>query len=383
MRNLAPATNVPSEFAGVSRHFTQSRSYRDFTLSSVKTEEEAFLCLTELAFGGREVFRCPDCGHEGRHYLRAARKQWRCRECDAYFSPTSRTALHKRKIPCLKLVQAIILFCASSNGEAASQAAAILGVDPRTAWLLYSKLRECFVLTWDTAPMTGTVQADGGYFGGKPRRPNVRHRHESRAILSPTRGRKAAIDPTVTKWKMEPWNRKKLEKRRCVLAIREMAKDGEKGAGRTIIAVVPAESAKAVTPIIYSSVQRGSTVMTDSSNAYASLIVDFEHRVVNHSKEYSTPDGVNNNQAESFFSRLRRGEYGVFRAMRPDYLLDYCMEMAWREDMRRKSIATKARDIMTRIRLVGPSASFCGYYQGNRRQREWTKCPRPAPASTD
>lgn len=367
----------------MARHFTQSRSYRDFNLSAARTEGEAFLCLTELAFGGREVFACPACGETGKHYLRAARKQWRCRHCDAYFSPTSRTALHKRKISCLKLVQAIILFCAGSNGEAASQAAAILGVDPRTAWLLYSKLRECFVLTWDMSPMTGTVQADGGYFGGKPRRPNRRHKNESRAILSPTRGRKAAIDPTITKWKMEPWNRTKLEKRRCVLAIRELAKDGQKGAGRTVIAVIPAESNKHVTPIMFGAIERGSTVMTDNSNAYSTLIVDFDHRVVNHSKEYSTPDGVNNNQAESFFSRLRRGEYGVFRAMRPDYLLDYCMEMAWREDMRRRSMAEKIRDIMTRIRLCGPSPSFCGYYQGNRRLREWTRCPAPMPTALD
>jgi len=307
----------------VARHFTQSKSYRDFTLSKVRTEADAFLCLTELAFGHSEVFACPICHHNGRHYLRAARKQWRCRECDGYFSPTSQTALHKRKIPCLKLVQAIIMYCAGSNGEAASQAAAILGVDPRTAWLLFSKLRECFVLTWDTSPMEGTVQADGGYFGGKPRRPNRRHKNESKAIGSLTRGRKAAIDPTVKKWTIEPWNAVKLKKRRCVLAIRELSGGAKQGASRTIVAIVPGESFAAMQPIFARAVKPGSTLMTDSGPGYTSLIVSYDHRTVNHSKEYSTPEGINNNQAESFLARLRRSEYGVFRAMRPTYLLDY------------------------------------------------------------
>jgi transposase-like protein len=365
----------------VARHFTQSRSYRDFNLSAVRTEEEAFLCLTELAFGGRENFACPICSHEGKHYLRKARKQWRCQKCDGYFSPTSQTALHKRKIPCLKLVQAIILFCAGSNGEAASQAAAILGVDPRTSWLLFCKLRECFVLTWDTSPMEGTVQADGGYFGGKPRRPNRRHKHESPAIKSPTRGRKAAIDPTVNKWQMEPWNVEKLKKRRCVLAIRQLAEKRGQGSNRTVIAIVHGESYAAIQSVFAEAVKPGSRVMTDSGTGYMPLILNYELQTVNHSKEYSTMDGVNNNQAESYLARLRRGEYGVFRAMRPTYLLDYCIEMAWREDWRRRSIGEKVREIFKRVRQCGPSPSFCGYYQGHRRQTEWTRCPAPGSAS--
>ena len=34
-------------------------------------------------------------------------------------------------------------------------------------------------------------------------------------------------------------------------------------------------------------------------------------------------EGVNNNQAESFFSRLRRWKYGVSHGVRPTYLAMY------------------------------------------------------------
>lgn len=101
------------------------------------------------------------------------------------------------------------------------------------------------------------------------------------------------------------------------------------------------------------------------------LYTSFDLQMVNHSKEYSTSSGVNNNQAESFMSRLRRGEYGVFRGMRPNYFLDYCIEMCWREDYRRSTVRQRIQDIFKRVRQSGPSLSFAGYYQGTRRGLEW------------
>jgi len=49
-----------------------------------------------------------------------------------------------------------------------------------------------------------------------------------------------------------------------------------------------------------------------------------------------TDDGVNVNQAESFFSRLRRAEYGIHHRISGQYLYQYANEMAWREDRRRE-----------------------------------------------
>ena len=58
-------------------------------------------------------------------------------------------------------------------------------------------------------------------------------------------------------------------------------------------------------------------------------------RRVNHSAEYVSEDGASVNQAESFFSRLRRAEYGVHHRISGQYLYQYANEMAWREDNRR------------------------------------------------
>ena len=83
-----------------------------------------------------------------------------------------------------------------------------------------------------------------------------------------------------------------------------------------------------------------------------------------------TIDGVHNNHAESYFSRLRRSEYGVFHGMRPQYLIDYAHEMSWREDMRKYSLLQQLTNLITHVFSVGESVWWRGYSQGNRRNDE-------------
>jgi hypothetical protein len=59
-------------------------------------------------------------------------------------------------------------------------------------------------------------------------------------------------------------------------------------------------------------------------------------KLINHTEAYSM-DGACTNQAESFFSRLRRAEIGMHHHIAGPYLNAYADEMAWREDNRRRS----------------------------------------------
>jgi hypothetical protein len=54
-------------------------------------------------------------------------------------------------------------------------------------------------------------------------------------------------------------------------------------------------------------------------------------RRVNHSVEYKAEDGANVNQAESYFSRLRRAEIGQHHRISGHLLHQYANEAAWRE----------------------------------------------------
>jgi len=60
---------------------------------------------------------------------------------------------------------------------------------------------------------------------------------------------------------------------------------------------------------------------------------DEVHRV-NHSHEYKAEDGANVNQAESFFSRMRRAETGQHHRISGHLLHQYANEASWREDDR-------------------------------------------------
>lgn len=58
---------------------------------------------------------------------------------------------------------------------------------------------------------------------------------------------------------------------------------------------------------------------------------------VNHAKYYTAPDSSNTNQAESFFARFRRMQYGQTHRMSNLYMDRYANEAAYREDTRRIS----------------------------------------------
>ena len=86
-------------------------------------------------------------------------------------------------------------------------------------------------------------------------------------------------------------------------------------------------------------------------------------RRVNHSAEYVSEDGASVNQAESFFSRLRRAEYGVHHRISGKYLYQYANEMAWREDNRRISNGINFKFVTAAALRHPKSAVWAGYWQ--------------------
>ena len=83
---------------------------------------------------------------------------------------------------------------------------------------------------------------------------------------------------------------------------------------------------------------------------------------INHCEAYSL-DGACTNQAESFFSRLRRAEIGTHHHLAGPYIASYASEMAWREDHRRVSNGEQFL-MASRAALVHPvSRQWKGYWQ--------------------
>ena len=115
---------------------------------------------------------------------------------------------------------------------------------------------------------------------------------------------------------------------------------------------------------IKSRVAKGSIVYTDEATSWTSLHARFDVRQINHAEAYSFDD-VCTNQAESFFSRLRRGELGHHHHIAGPYLLVYAKEAAWRENNRRVSNGGQVRRVVTLAMASKPSVDFSGYWQRN------------------
>jgi hypothetical protein len=73
-------------------------------------------------------------------------------------------------------------------------------------------------------------------------------------------------------------------------------------------------------------------IITDELKSYRKPAAEFEggHATVNHSKGHYVNDGLHTNAAESYFSLLKRGHYGVFHHLSKKHLHRYCNEFSFR-----------------------------------------------------
>ena len=72
------------------------------------------------------------------------------------------------------------------------------------------------------------------------------------------------------------------------------------------------------------------------------------------------------NNAEGFFSRMRRGEIGHHHHIAGPYLLRFAQEHAWRETNKRVANGAQVDRIVALAMANKPSVDFCGYWQRSR-----------------
>lgn len=217
-----------------------------------------------------------------------------------------------------------------AKGHSALQLSRDLDCQYKSAFVLLHKLREALAAEQATSTISGDVEIDGAYFGGYVKPANRRADRVDRRLKAHRSG-----------------------KRQVVVVARE--RDGE-----TLTHVAPTEAAGV--PSVLATVGEGSTVHADEASHWDDVERKLLTRRINHSVEYSTPE-CNTNQAESFFSRLRRAEIGVHHSIAGPYIAAYATEMAWREDNRRISNGEQFL-LATASALAHPvSRQWKGYWQ--------------------
>src|SRR5512144_1116131 len=105
-------------------------------------------------------FRCPSCGHGKGWELSTKAFTWECASCRRQTSVTASTVMHASKLPLTVWFWAAYLMATHSNGIAALQLQAQLGLGSyKSAWLLAAKLRRAMVAP-GRAPLAGLVEVD-------------------------------------------------------------------------------------------------------------------------------------------------------------------------------------------------------------------------------
>jgi transposase-like protein len=317
----------------MAQHFLLSSAARTLSLSVVArmSEDEARATFQAIRWADNDGSPyCPRCGCADFYHL-ATQRRWKCKGCGHQYSVTSGTIFANRKMAVRDILLAIAIFVNGAKGHSALQLSRDLDCQYKTAFVLAHKIREA--LGDARAEAVGgegkTVEIDGAFFGGYIKPANHKENRRDRRLVKNQNG-----------------------KRRCVVIMRERN-------GRTLPFVFKSEDAGVQT--IGQHVKPGSIIHADEASHWDVLHARFLTKRINHSQVYSA-DGACTNQAESFFSRLRRAEIGIHHHVAGPYLASYANEMAWREDNRRLSNG-ELYLIATNSALVHPvSRTWAGYW---------------------
>lgn len=355
----------------MAQHFLHSKEARNFGLRHLDKmgETDIEMLFAQIRWNSVDEQVCPHCASFRKHYRRAHRCQWRCADCDHNFSVTSGSIWANHKLPLRTLLRLIMAYETGANGISTLQLSR-MGVTPKTALAFQGKMREAIFNKFSMKMLQGVVHMDGGHFCGKPRKPNIRTRVTPEQLA--VRYGKKPSGNNSKPWKgagMTKANWERRKNRRVGIVLCESA-GKYNGSKRSIPIVCFSENHADATFLAVTLIDPNAVVMTDEGPAFSQLGASFEHYAVAHADRFSDPDGVNDNMAETFFSRMRRAEYGTYHGFRPKYLQDYFFEMGWRENNRRVSQLDRVTDLLQKTLSSPVSQWWCGYWQGRNRAGE-------------
>jgi transposase-like protein len=243
----------------------------------------------------RNVYQMKDSkGQRNKRFL------WRCHDCKGQFTVRLGTVFEESRLPLRHWCYAFWRASTSKKGVSALEIKRHTQISYRSALFLMHRIR--FAMTQNPAEsplMTGTVEVDETYVGGKPRIGTGYHK----------RGRGTKKTP--------------------VLGI--VQRDGN--IHRRVVADVSGATLKSA---IRECVDKQARIITDEHLAYRGLGKEFAggHHTVNHgTREYARGD-VWTNTAESSFALIKRGLMGVYHAVSKKHLHRYLGEFDFRWNTR-------------------------------------------------
>lgn len=258
------------------------------------TDEQCLETLKHLRWP--DGIKCLRCNSEKVGPV-SGRKVHVCYSCRYQFSITVGTIFNDSHLPLTKWFLVTYLMTESRKGMSANQIKRMMGISYKTAWYLCHRIRAA-MKDLNPEPLTGTVEIDETYVGGKPRKGSKRGRGTPKQIVIGIRQREGAL--------------------RFFHA--QDVKSGTLG--------------KYIKENVSGDVD---VIVTDDFSAYHSALgeLDCKHKTINHSEGYYAIGDIHTNTIESAFSLLKRGVIGTWHKISAKHLEAYCHEMCFRFDNRK------------------------------------------------
>jgi transposase len=251
--------------------------------------------IMAVQYGGTEI-TCPGCGVEkAKFHPMGKRRAFACQECGHHIYPCAETIFHKSSTSLTKWFFAMYLMTSTRHGVAAKELQRQIGCTYKTAWRMAHELRKLMAQADDHGPLSGHVEIDETYIGGKRSRRDRETKGDNKVIV-----------------------------------MGMLQRDGSVRSGP-----IPDATQHTLEPIIYRHVQRGSTVSTDEWGGYNQLNqAPYQHGTVNHSaKEYVR--GIHHvNSLEGHWARLKLSIRGTHVHVSAKHLWKYVCEFDYRRNMR-------------------------------------------------
>ena len=278
---------------------------------------------------------CPHCGVEGEAYRieskgasKTRKGLWKCAACREQFTVTVGTIMEDSHIPLHKWLLAFHLLCSSKKGMSAHQIHRMIGVTYKSAWFMMHRIRYAMTQEPLSSKLSGVVEIDETYVGGKFRTPHKATREWKQ--------REVGEEP--------PKRRNPVGNKAAVVSVLQRS-------GRVQSTHVERVTAENLKPIVEQMVCESAHIMTDSSTVLNSVTfgTDRKHDFVNHNeKEYVRREGdlcITTNGVEGYFATLKRGINGVYHHVGKHHLHRYLSEFDFRynarevDDVERRDLA--------------------------------------------
>jgi transposase-like protein len=226
--------------------------------------------------------------------------RWRCRGCQKMFTVRTGTPFEETRLPLRVWAYAIWKACSSKKGISALQLSREMEITHKSALFILRRIRHGLGEV-DVPKLTGTIEVDEVYIGGKPR---------YKGVSKPGRG--TAKTP--------------------VIGIVERG-------GDVRFRMMERVTADKISLFVAENADLSCRIITDEFQAYKKLGRAFHggHEVVKHSAgEYVQPGtDIHSNTVEGVFSLIRRGVMGMFHSVSRKHLPNYLNEFQFRWNTRK------------------------------------------------